>query len=121
MEGDLKVAQWEQKKAAEVERYDWKHFSDDSLVRQFRFAGDIGTSAMKNQTKLKQVSFACRYVLGACSLVLGWNGQFGADIMFWAHVICQFWAEVGRFGADIIGQFVVDISQFGAEMGWYYR
>ena len=37
--------------------------------------------------------------------------------MFWALVICKFWAEVGRFGADIIGQFVVDISQFGAEMG----
>ena len=57
VEGDLVVAQWQQKKAAEVQHYDWKHFVDESLVRQFRSAGDIGTAAMKNHTKLKQVGF----------------------------------------------------------------
>ncbi|KAK7092762.1 uncharacterized protein [Littorina saxatilis] len=58
VKGDLVFAQWQQKKAAEVEHYDWKHFADDTLVRQFRSAADIGTSAMKNQTKLKQLKEA---------------------------------------------------------------
>nr|KAG5696164.1 hypothetical protein BaRGS_026523 [Batillaria attramentaria] len=55
VEGDLKFAQWEQKKAVEAARYDWRHLADDDLVRQFRSATDIGTSAMKNTTKLKQM------------------------------------------------------------------
>ncbi|XP_025083196.1 angiotensin-converting enzyme-like isoform X2 [Pomacea canaliculata] len=55
-EGQFLFANWQQAMAADAESFDWQNFGDDSLVRQFRFASDIGTSAMKNATKLKRLN-----------------------------------------------------------------
>jgi hypothetical protein len=55
VKGELEEAEWEQKTAAEAEKFDWRHFADESLVRRFHAVTDIGTSAMTNRTKLQQV------------------------------------------------------------------
>ncbi|KAL8561905.1 hypothetical protein ACOMHN_046695 [Nucella lapillus] len=64
VESELLMAQWQQNKAAEVDQYDWRHFADDTLQRQFRFAADIGTSALKNSTKLKELKEAQSTIQG---------------------------------------------------------
>ncbi|ESO94199.1 hypothetical protein LOTGIDRAFT_215695 [Lottia gigantea] len=36
--------------------FDWQRVRDNDVVRQFKFLTDIGTAAMKNETKLKRLS-----------------------------------------------------------------
>ncbi|XP_076456252.1 uncharacterized protein LOC143290570 isoform X2 [Babylonia areolata] len=55
VESALLVSKWSRKKAAEVKHYDWEHFADDSIARQFRFAADIGTAAFEDEAKLKEL------------------------------------------------------------------
>ncbi|XP_041371786.1 uncharacterized protein LOC121385251 [Gigantopelta aegis] len=53
VETNLAAAAFDKKSAAEAERFDWENFADMTLKRQFQKITDIGTSALKNLTKLE--------------------------------------------------------------------
>ena len=55
VEARLEFANFNQESARNASSFDWKHFDDELVKRQFSHIADIGTDALTDLSKLKKV------------------------------------------------------------------
>ena len=71
-QASVDLAKYEKMVANNVSMYNWKDYKDDQLKRRLQKMADIGTSALKNESQLKQVRLPVYFLFS----FLKWTERF---------------------------------------------